>query len=175
MVLETREVKLGVLIAILAVALQLSGAETVTVAPWEFHNSFWMSVHQTLMDDVMSKGPRHFDGASAEEQKTWNEAVEEYRKAAPGRGDITFSRVMSATNFAIARIADDAAEPPSDAPVVASMRKAAPIYRKYAWPRDREVNRFFIAYASAMLREGAPVLIKQHETVYRTAWPAKVR
>jgi hypothetical protein len=166
--------KLGFLIVAFLAALQGFGAEPVRVAPWEFHDSFWMSLHQTLMDNVMSKAPQRFEGAPAEEQAAWNEAVEEYRRAAPGRGDISFSRAMEATTFALSRIADDAPHPPDDAPVVASLRKAAPIYRKFAWQRDSAANRFFIAYAAAMLREAAPALIRRHEAVYRTPWPAKV-
>lgn len=166
--------KLGFVIVTFLAALPGFGAEPVRVAPWEFHDSFWMSLHQTLMDNVMSKTPQRFEGASAEEQAAWNEAVEEYRRAAPGRGDISFSKAMKATTFAISRIADGAPQPPADTPVAASLRKAAPVYRAYAWQRDSAASRFFIAYASAMLREAAPALIRQHEAVYRTPWPAKV-
>jgi hypothetical protein len=162
------------LLVLFATAVRAHADAVVQVAPWEFHNSFWVSLHQSLMDDVMSKAPRHLEGATAAEQSAWNEAVEAYRKAAPGRGDISFSQSMMATTYALARTADDAAEPEADAPVAPILKRAAPLYRAHGWSRDREANRFFIAYASAMVREGGAALIRQHETVYRTPWPKKV-
>jgi hypothetical protein len=162
------------LLIVLATAVRAHADAVVQAAPWEFHNSFWTSLHQSLMDDVMSKAPRHWDGATAAEQSAWNEAVEAYRKVAPGHGDISFSQTMMATTYALARGADDGAEPPADAPVAAILKRAAPIYRAHGWSKDQEANRFFIAYASALVRAGGATLIRQHENVYRTPWPKKV-
>ena len=41
-------------------------SEVVRVAPWEFHNSFWMSLHQTLIEDATRKTARAFTGWTIE-------------------------------------------------------------------------------------------------------------
>src|SRR5215831_5026639 len=66
---------------LLARAPGVSAAEVVRVAPWELHNSFWMSLHQTLIADAMRSTPRDLTGLSAEDQKAWKEVVEAYRTA----------------------------------------------------------------------------------------------
>jgi len=148
-------------------------AEVVRVAPWEFHNSFWMSLHQTLMDDASRSTPRDLAALSPEEQKAWTEAVAAYRAAANG-ADMTFAKPMAITNDAITQIADDAMEPAIDAPLADALKRAAPVYRAKWWADDEKANRFFITYAAAMLRDAGEELMHAHEVVYLTPWPARV-
>lgn len=148
--------------------------EVIRVQPWELHNSFWMSLHQTLMTDAMRASPRELTGLSAEEQATWNDAVAAY-KTAGGSSDLTFSKPMMITNDAITQIADDGSQPANDAPLAETLNRVAPIYRKYWWTNDDQTNRFFIDYAAAMLRDGGQELIKEHERVYHATWPNRIR
>ena len=161
-------------VAVLSLTDMARASEPVRVAPWELHNSFWMSLHETLIEDAMRSTPRARLALSAEQLSQWNEAVVAYRTAA-GRGDMTFSPPMMITSDAVTQVADDAAEPPADAPVVEALKRAAPLYRKYWWPADERTNQFFITYAAAMLRASGDELIQAHETVYRTKWPERVR
>ena len=157
----------------LLTSLAASGAEVVRVAPWEFHDSFWMSLHQTLIADAMKLAPRDLSALTADDRKLWDECVEAYRKAG-GTGDLTFARPMIITNDALTQVADDAIEPLIDAPLAETLLRAAPVYRKYWWTADENASRFFIAYAAAMMREAGAELVHQHETVYGTPWPRRI-
>jgi hypothetical protein len=159
---------------VLACAAPLHAAEVVRVAPWELHSSFWMSLHQTLMSDAMRTTPRDVASLSPGERTAWDEAIEAYRTAG-GRGDITFARPMLIVNDAISQVADDAVSPPMDAPLAHALARAAPVYRAHWWTADDRANRFLIAYAAAMLRDGGDSLRQAHEAVYRTPWPTLVR
>lgn len=158
---------------VLVCALPATAAEVVRVAPWELHSSFWMSLHQTLIDDAMRSTPRDLTALPAGNQKDWNEAVAAYRTAG-GHGDMTFALPMVITNDALSQVADDAMEPLIDAPLADALKRAAPVYRAQWWAADDKANRFFLAYAAAMLREAGDELIRAHETVYRTPWPKRV-
>lgn len=143
------------------------------MAPWEFHDSFWMSLHQSLLHDAaLSKGP-DFSGFSPEEQSAWSDAVAAYRTGL-GHDDISFARPVLITTDALTQIADDAAEPMIDAPFAEALKRAAPVYRAHAWAADEKANRFFIAYAAAMVRDAGGELVREHEKVYRTAWPERI-
>ncbi|MCI0617400.1 hypothetical protein L0244_30880 [bacterium] len=159
---------------LLIVVFSVEATEVIRVPPWELHSSFWMCLHQTLMTDAMSSSARDLKALSAEEQATWNDAVMSYRNAG-GTGDITFSKPMIITNDAISQIADDATEPNIDAPLAETLNRAAPIYRKHWWTQDDEANRFFVGYDAAMIRDAGQELIKEHERVYRTSWPERIR
>jgi hypothetical protein len=164
------------ILALLATyTLTASGAEVVRVAPWELHSSFWMSLHQTLIADAMRSTPRDLGSWTAEEQKVWNAAVAAYRLA--GRGhedDLTFATPMVITNDGLTQVADDAVDPSIDAPLAQTLKDAAAVYRAHGWADDDRANRFFIAYAAAMLHDAGAELIRQHEAVYRTSWPKHI-
>ena len=158
---------------LLLFAVNASAEDVMRVPPWELHNSFWMSLHQTLIADAMCLKPRELGTLSVNEQATWNGAVAAYRTAG-GQGDLTFARPMIITNDGLTQIADDAKQPIIDAPLADALKHAAPVYRAHWWGSDNKANQFFIAYAAAMLREAGEDLIRAHEAVYRTAWPKRI-
>lgn len=159
------------IVLLCAFAIRAHAAEVVRVPPWEFHSSFWMSLHQTLIEDLHT--PRKLDGLTAEEQSAWKAAVEAYRTAAP-RSPI-FADAVTITDDAITQVGDDATESVIDAPLAETLKRVAPIYRAHWWAEDERGNRFFIAYAAAMLREAGNDLVRQHAAVYRTPWPERIR
>jgi hypothetical protein len=159
---------------VLCYAVAANAAEVVSVRPWELHSSFWVSLHQTLIEDAMRSTPRATTALSPEEQVVWSDAVNAYRTAG-GRGDMTFARPMLITSDALTQVADDATEPIIDSPLKDALLKAAPVYRKHWWTADDQANRFFIGYATGMLREAGDRLVHEHETVYRAKWPARIR
>ena len=150
-----------------------ASATEVTVHRWHLHSSFLMCLHQVLMSDAARSGPREMPELTPDERAAWLESVEAYR-AAGGSGDPSFTRPMALTTDALVQVADDSMEPPADAPLGEALRRAAPIYRRHAWEADDRANKFFIAYASAMLREAGEDLVRRHEAVYRTDWPERV-
>ena len=163
---------------IVALAVLLfAGATLQADSRWTFHNSFWMSLHQTLIDDATRSTPRDLSSSTPEwtpeERTAWDEAVAEYRTAG-GKGDITFSKPMTATTEAIASVADDAREAPAAAPVAHALARAAAAYRAHGWASDEKANRFFIAYAAALVREEGEELVRRHEAVYHATWPKRI-
>jgi hypothetical protein len=160
-------------ILLIAFAQTLAASEVVRVAPWDLHNSFWMSLHQTLINDAMSKKSREVEALSADEQKAWSDAVADYR-ASGGEGDMTFARPMAITTDALSQVADDATEPLIDAPLAEALKRAAPVYRAHWWEGDAVANQFFIRYAAGMLLDAGDELVRQHEAVYRMPWPQKI-
>jgi hypothetical protein len=158
---------------LIACTLTASASEVLQVAPFELHSSFWMSLHQTLLDDAMRSTPRDLAALSAEERTAWNAAVAAYR-AAGGKGDMTFAMPMLITNDGLSQVADDAVDPLLDVPLAEALKQAAPIYRAHWWTGDDRANRFFIAYAAAMLRDSGAELVRAHETAYRTPWPQRI-
>jgi hypothetical protein len=160
---------------VVAWSVVASASEVVRVAPWEFHSSFWMSLHQSLLADAMRLGARDISTLNGDEKTAWESSVAAYRTAAQREGDVTFAQPMVITNDALSQVTDDAIELVTDPPLADALRRAAPVYRKHWWAADDEANRFFIAYASALAREAGGELVAQHETVYRTAWPKQVR
>lgn len=162
------------LFGLLSYGFAANATEVVTVPPWEFHSSFWMSLHQQLIDDAMHSSPRTLTELSPDEQAAWNEAVDAYRTAG-GRGNMTFAKPMLITTDALTQVADDATEPHIEAPLKDALISVAPTYRKHRWTADDRANRFFIRYAAAMLRDAGETLIQQHEKAYRAAWPERIR
>jgi hypothetical protein len=165
--------RLAIAFLLMSCSVPLAAAEVVRAAPWELHSSFWMSLHQTLIADAMRQAPRELPELSAVERAAWNESVATYRTAG-GQGDMTFARPMVITNDGLTQVADDATDPSIDAPLADALKRAAPVYRAHWWAADDKASRFFIGYAAAMLRDAGPELVRAHEVVYRTPWPARI-
>ena len=168
-----RRASVASLMALLALGTG-DASEVVEVEAWQLHNSFWMSLHQTLIAHASDMEVAPMEGLSSEEAAAWAEAVAAYREAG-GEGSMTFARPMQITTDALSQVADDAVRPDSDAPLAEALVKAAPAYRAHAWPADEAAARFFIAYAASMLEEVGAGLVQRHVAVYGTPWPERVR
>jgi hypothetical protein len=146
----------------------------VAVSRWELHSSFWMSLHQRLIEDAMAREPRPLDALTPAEKAAWQEAVEAYRTLG-GDGNMTFARPMIITSDALSQVVDDATELVGDAPLSEALSRAAPVYRAHRWPADDRAARFFINYAAGLLRGAGDTLVGQHEAAYGTPWPGRIR
>jgi hypothetical protein len=164
---------LSVLMLLLGTALGVQGADVVHVAPWDLHSSFWVSLHQTLIDDATRETARDLKGFTDAERTAWGEAVAAYR-AAGGKGELTFAKPMQITSDALSQVADDAPDPVIDAPLSDALKRAAPVYRAHGWAEDDRAARFFISYAAGLLRDAGPELVRAHEKVYGAAWPEHI-
>ncbi len=162
------------LLCIFLFASTVSAGEVVRAGRWEFHSSFWMSLHQTLMHDASTSKARDTAGLTPGERTAWEAAVVAYRQAA-GKGAITFSRPMERLQDALSQVADNAVNAPIDDPLAGVIRAAAPIYRAHWWTADDAANRFFIRYASAMLSDAGEELAREHEAIYHEKMPQSIR
>ncbi|MGH9458155.1 MAG: hypothetical protein ACRD2J_11020 [Thermoanaerobaculia bacterium] len=160
-------------VAAMFVALDASAAEVARVEPFSFHSSFWISLHETLMHCATAKTPCDLAALTPEERAEWEAAVETYRTT--GEGQITFRRPMAITSDALTAVGDDETAPETRDPLGPALRRAAPVYRRHFWPADDRANRFWIAYASAMVADAGAELAKAHERAYGLPWPEAVR
>ena len=166
-------------IASLVVILLFSSAlvqasELIQVGPFELHNSFWMSLHQTLIADASGFAELDRSRLSEDESEIWAESVAAYASLRGG-GSLYFSDAAITTSDTITQLADDASVFGLDAPLAEALQKAAPIYRKQWWPVHRKSNEFFRAWLGGMLEEAGAELIARHEQVYGENWPELVR
>lgn len=160
---------------LLLMATGAQGAEVSRAARWELHNSFWMNLHQTLMHDAAAKTARDTGALSAEQRSAWESAVAAYRETG-GSGNLTFARPMVVAQDELTQLADDAVNGGLlRGPLAEALRQAAPVYRAHWWTSDQAANRFYIAYAAAMLRDAGEELALAHEVVYREKMPPSIR
>ena len=162
------------LLCVLLLAGSVRAAEVTRAGRWELHNSFWMSLHQTLMHDASGRTARDSSRLTPEQRAIWNRAVAAYRDHA-GRGSITFAEAMRNVQNQFMRVADDAMKPDIRGPLAEAIAEAAPVYRSHWWTADRNANRFLLGYLAAMLRDGGEELVRMHETVYGDRFPDKIR
>ncbi|HET7711627.1 MAG TPA: hypothetical protein VFL80_06830 [Thermoanaerobaculia bacterium] len=162
------------LLLMLLLPLPAAAAEVIRAGRWEFHNSFWMGLHQTLMHDASARKPRDLSTLTPAQLATWNAAVATY-KANAGQGSITFAEPMMAVQNALTQAADDAVSVPVAGALGDALRQAAPAYRAHWWPADHAANRFFIGYTSAMVRDAGEELAAAHEAVYGERLPKTIR
>ncbi|MGH9458159.1 MAG: hypothetical protein ACRD2J_11040 [Thermoanaerobaculia bacterium] len=155
------------------VCLEADAAEVARAGPYTFHSSFWVSLHQTLMHCATAKTPCDLAALTADERAEWEAAVETYRTT--GEGQITFRRPMAITSDALTTVPDDEIAPEIREPLGPALRRAAPAYRRHFWPADDRANRFWIAYASAMVADAGAELAAAHERAYGLPWPQAIR
>jgi len=125
----------------------------------QFHSSFWPNLHHFLYQQARL---RHHAATAAiagaltdtlplsdPDRATWDRAVAYYDTAVSSRA-IDFDSTLIDANYALAD-ADSATlvarpgSPGLPAPLVAALTAAAPIYRRYFWPRHDRANRAWIA------------------------------
>lgn len=145
---------------LLLLTVPAEGAEVARAGQYELHSSFWQSLHQTLLS------ARRWDKL----EDGWQQPVEAYRKAY-GRRDAVSSDDIVKVNNALMSVADDADVRGVPDDIAAALRAAAPLYRQKYWPRDDRANRFWIAYAAPMLREGAPEISAELSRLWERPWP----
>lgn len=160
--------------ALLLPVLPATSSEVVEIGPFQIHDSFWMSLHQTLIADAGGFADLDRSVLSQQESGVWDDAVRSYRDAAPGRS-MYFERPMMITSDLLTQVADDASILGVDPPMAEVLLTAAPIYRKHWWASHTKANAFFIARVSGMLDESAEELIAAHEAVYGESWPDRIR
>ena len=162
------------LLAALVAAPAAAAGETVRAGRWVLHNSFWINLHEALMQEASTKQSAFDESVSETEAAAWADAVDSYRAAA-GPGSITFSNAMMEVQDALTQAADDASIVSLAGLLGDALRIAAPVYRVHRWPADEMANQFLIGYAAALLRDSGEELIAAHEKVYGVTYPSRIR
>jgi hypothetical protein len=139
---------------------------------FQIQSNFWVNLHQRLQHESATLRDT-ITTTSDEDRAEWNRAVEAYRAHFGQRLPWVDPEIV-ALHDALSRTAENTT--PSGIPdaVRDVLVRVAPVYRRDAWPADNRANRFWIAYAEPMLRNGEEELVREHERVYGTKWPEHV-
>lgn len=155
---------------------------------FDFHSNFWINLHQVLFHEAklrMGKAdrglrtvpPLSVAGMSKEDEAGWNAAVSFYAARFGSRqqfGPFGDDRLM-AINDDLAGQPDDGSQlNPAGLPseVVAVLRNAAVIYRKYWWRAHEQSNRNWIASQQERVRDLGPKLASAMTKDLHQQWPA---
>jgi hypothetical protein len=148
---------------ILLLAFALQGPAQ---ALFEFHNEFWINLHQFLYDQATSAKPVE------SESPDWRNAVDYYRREMV-RHDLLSNEAAAVNNRLSA--AGSAAELPAaglDPALVTVLAKAAPVYRRDWWPRHERSNRAWIDAVTPLLARDGAAIRKDLTALYHVDWPA---
>jgi hypothetical protein len=166
--------RIAIAATLLLVTADLRAAEVTRAGPYAFHSSFWINLHETLMEQAAAKEAPDLGGLPERDAEAWRAALDVYRKNKSG-WNITFDRPMAIMHDVLTQVADDAAAPALREPLGAALLQAAPVYRRHFWPADDRANRFWIGYAAAMVRDAGEELARGHAKAYGAPWPEAVR
>jgi hypothetical protein len=112
---------------------------------------------------------------SADEQAAWNDAVRVYAGGL-SRLDAVFDRQLILLTGTLARLGDsaslDSASPTLPVEVVATLTRAAPIYRKAWWRAHQRANRQWVATVQPLVDLHGPAVLAFITRVYQLPWPA---
>jgi len=153
---------------------------------FEFHNSFWVNLHQTLLEEALlragkpdrrlqSDTPLAASQMSSLEESDWNAAVTFYATRF-GISRQHGNDQLIGINDALAMQPDEGGSLSSadlSPPLVAVLTGAAPVFRKYWWPAQRQSNMQWIASQRARVHDLGPRLAAALSRDLRQPWPAR--
>ena len=116
---------------------------------------------------------RSLETLTADERTRWRQAVSDYAQG-PSRKDLIFDDPLAASTRALAD-ADQAASLAGtgiDAALVATLERAAPIYRKAWWPSHRAANGARHAEIQALVDRHGWTVLQFITGKYGMQWPA---
>ena len=124
----------------------------------------WVNLHERLFYQATFGAPDPA-GLTAEKTAAWTAAVDAYRAWAKKRSPI-FDAELVAVSRALSETRGS--KPPETIPEPARkvLAAAMPLYQKEQWNKDDTANRFWIAVAQTLLKEGAAELAAAHEKAY---------
>jgi hypothetical protein len=97
-------------VILLLLAAHLPAAEVAHAGPYAFHSSFWINLHETLMEHAAAEAAPDLSALPASEAEAWRAAVDVYRKNKSG-WNITFDRPMAITHDVSTQFGDEVAAP----------------------------------------------------------------
>ncbi len=114
-----------------------------------------------------------FDTLSAEERKTWNDAIAVYQANAAGL-DISHGKLVD-VNYAVADLTSgQGIEAARGIPIELrdALQKAEPVYRKVWWPRHDAANQAWIRELRPQIRRYGPQIVQRLESAFQHPWAA---
>jgi hypothetical protein len=142
---------LAVFLPILGTRLGFAGATARN--SFDFHNGFWINLHQRLHQAAGAEAPVAVPVKSEAERTKWQSSVGYYREQMVHR-NLLFDDGMIAVKNAL----EDGEQSSSlssgeglPAAVIDALESAAPAYRANLWNRDRRFNREWIGHTQPLI------------------------
>ncbi|HKV40480.1 MAG TPA: hypothetical protein VJX67_14800 [Blastocatellia bacterium] len=156
---------------------------------FEFHEAFWANLHHFLYVEARARMATADSGREAvaqakddlkeisslsnAEQTAWNAALDYYQQHLATQ-DLVFDDALINVSTAIARqesvpVFGDAKLDPG---LVRVLNDAAPVYRKFWWPRQDEANRRWYRAEQPLLEKYEEPLSRQVAAAFRAVWPS---
>jgi len=182
---------------------QAPSSTAAPVPVFEFHSGFWINLHhflyaqarapkgpapdssRTAAEDAASRSPAprpiSLDALNAKEREDWNAAVDYYAQDLAGR-DLLFNGDMVNINNRLAELETCADLSGRSMPqcasglrpeLIATLERAAPVYRARVWPEHDRANRIWLSAAAPMARQMGLDLAHQLAAAYRADWPTE--
>jgi hypothetical protein len=114
------------------------------------------------------------DALTSDQRRVWREAVAFYA-AGPSRKDLIFDGPLSAITHALADAGAAAALPSTgiDPAVIATLERAAPIYRQAWWPAHRASNHARQSEIQTLVDRHGRTVLQFITRAYGMEWPAQ--
>ncbi|MGH9774725.1 MAG: hypothetical protein ACRD50_07235 [Candidatus Acidiferrales bacterium] len=143
---------------------------------FEFHSGFWINLHHFLYEQA-----RLSTGASADSRQSvdWSAALHYYATEMSSR-DLLFDSRMVLINNRLAQMEPCPDLSGTSSPtcasglrpeLIATLERAAPVYRARWWPQQDRANRAWIAAVAPMVLQMGLPLARQLSRVYHSDWP----
>jgi len=140
---------------------------------FEFRNDFWVNLHHFLLHQSSAGDQIPLpDSLSASERNIWLAALRDYRERFDKKNRL--DPAMVAVKNAIENHEHEAslAATHLDPELIASLERAAPVYRTHWWSEHSKTNAAWIADLSGLLAKYEVAIANRLPIVYATPWPA---
>jgi hypothetical protein len=168
-----------VILCALAAACPASVAQSQSSQSFfDLHNNFWVNLHHFLYQEALRQKragvPAKAEGLSAEQQRTWQGALDYYQKEVVSR-DLLFDDelVDVERRLSDSEKASSLKDAGIKAELAAVLELAAPVYRQKWWPEHERANQKWIAGVTPMIEKYGKALTVQLGSAYRTSWPTE--
>lgn len=179
------------LIVAALVGAQAASAQTTRIGQsgdlFEFHSSFWVSLHHTLYVSARAHGGHAsrmtemavlgdtagWAALTSAERTTWEEALSAYEDVFADL-DLSFDSMAVAVKTQLVELSDhDRPKIQGPPGLVAVLQSAAPVYAKVWWPRHDAANRAWVEEVLPLLEEYGDAIRIGVTSAFRTSWPAE--
>lgn len=145
---------------------------------FEFHSHFWLNLHHFLFDKAQRPDGQPMEGGrrlSRQEFAQIDAAIDWYRDELVGKSLLMDRQLYSAKRALITLAAD--APPKHDAisaKLTEQLEAAAPVYRKYYWPRHDRQNREIVAWHRERIGRMEHRVLGRIAELAQQGWPDEI-
>jgi len=176
----------GLAIVAMPSAARARGAVAFSGSLFAFHNGFWVNLHHFLYYQAVASRPQvgrrnlvvrkvdldELAQLSPAERAVWDKAVSDYADTLAGK-DLLFDDGLQTIKDKLedAEASPDLGRVQIPIRVRAILLRAAPIYRKYWWPRHDAENQRWIAELTPLVKAHGRPIAAELGRIYDQPWP----